>query len=39
MARNVDFLTRKLEDIKISNDVFLRNDLSNEKKILNQLKI
>ena len=37
MARNVDFLMRKLEEIKISNDVFLRNDLSNEKKILNQL--
>ena len=37
MVCNVAFLTRKLEEIKISNDVFLRNDLSNEKKFLNQL--
>ena len=37
MVCNVDFWTRKLEEIKISNDVFLRNDLSNAKKFLNQL--
>ena len=33
MACSVDFLTKKLEEIKISDDVFLGNDLSNEKKI------
>ena len=32
MACSVDFLTKKLEEIKVSDDVFLGNDLSNEKK-------
>ena len=33
MARSLDFLTKKLEEIKISDVVFLGNELSNEKKI------
>ena len=37
MVCSVDFLTKKLEEIKISDDVFLGNDLSNEKKILNKV--
>ena len=37
MACSVDFLTKKLEEIKISDDVFLGNDLSNEKKNLNKV--
>ena len=32
MACSVDFLTKKIEEIKISDDDFLGNDLSNEKK-------
>ena len=36
MACSVDFLTKKLEEIKFSDDVFLGNDLSNEKKFLNK---
>ena len=37
MACSVDFLTKKLEEIKISDDVFLGNDLSYENKFLNSL--
>ena len=37
MACSVDFLTKKLEEIKFSDDVFLGNDLSNEKKFLNKV--
>ena len=37
MACSVDFLTKKLEEIKISDDVFLGNDLSCENKFLNSL--
>ena len=33
MACSVDILTKKLEEIKIIDDIFLGNDLSNEKKI------
>ena len=31
MACNVDFLKKKLEEIKISDDIFLGNDLSYEE--------
>ena len=37
MACSVDFLTKKLEEIKISDNVFLGNDLSYENKFLNSL--
>ena len=37
MACSVDFLTKQLEEIKISDDVFLGNDLSYENKFLNSL--
>ena len=37
MACSLDFLTKKSEEIKISDDVFLVNDLSNEKKKLNKV--
>ena len=37
MACSLDFLTKKLEEIKISDVVFLGNDLSNEKKNLNKV--
>ena len=37
MACSVDFLTKKLEEVKISDDVFLGNDLSNEKNFLNKV--
>ena len=37
MACSVDFLTKKLEEIKISDDVFLGNDLSYENKFLKSL--
>ena len=37
MACSVDFLTKKLEEIKISDDIFLGNDLSYEEKILNSV--
>ena len=37
MASSLDFLTKKLEEIKISDDVFLGNDLSYENKFLNSL--
>ena len=37
MACSADFLMKKLEEIKISDDVFLGNDLPNEKKFLNKV--
>ena len=37
MACSVDFLSKKLEEIKISDDIFLGNDLSYEEKILNSV--
>ena len=37
MACIVDFLTKKLEEIKISDNVFLENELSNEKNCLNKV--
>ena len=37
MACSVDFLTKKLEEIKISDDIFLGNDLSYKEKILNSV--
>ena len=37
MACSVDFLTKKVEKIKISDDVFLENDLSKEKIFLNKV--
>ena len=36
MAYSVDSSTKKLEEIKISDDVFLGNDLSNEKTFINK---
>ena len=37
MVCSVDFLTKKLEEIKISDDVFLGNELSYEEKFINNL--
>ena len=37
MACTVDFLTKKLQEIKISDDVFLGNDLSYKGKFINNL--
>ena len=37
MACSVNFLTKKLEEIKISDDVFLGNDLYYEEKFINNL--
>ena len=37
MACSVGFLTKKLEEIKISDDVFLGNELSYEEKFINNL--
>ena len=37
MACSVDFLTKKLEEIKISDDIFLGNDLSYDEKFLNSV--
>ena len=37
MACSVDFLTKKLEEIKISEDIFLGKDLSYEEKFLNSV--
>ena len=37
MACSVDFLTKKLEEIKISDDIFLGNDLSYKEKFLNSV--
>ena len=33
MACSIDFLTKKMEEIKLNDNVFLGNDLSFEKKI------
>ena len=37
MAWSIDFLTKKLEEIKISDDISLGNDLSYEEKFLNSV--
>ena len=37
MACSVDVLTKKLEEIKIGDDVFLGNDLSYEENFINNL--
>ena len=37
MACSVDFLTKKLEEIKISDDIFFGNDLSYEEKFVNNV--
>ena len=37
MAFSVEFLTKKMEDIKITDDIFLRNDLSYEENFLNSV--
>ena len=37
MVCSIDFLTKKLEEIKISDDVFLGNELSYEEKFINNL--
>ena len=37
MACSREFLTKKLEEIKISDDIFLGNDLSYEGKFLNSV--
>ena len=33
MVCSVDILTKKIEEIKVIDDVFLGNDLSNEKNL------
>ena len=37
MAYNMDLLTKKLDKIKINEDVFLGNDLTFEQGFLNKL--
>ena len=37
MAQSIELLTEKMQDIKIGEDIFLGNDLSYEKKFLNQI--
>ena len=37
MVCSVDFLAKKLEEIKISDDIFLENDLRYEKIFLNNV--
>ena len=37
MACSLDFLTKKIEETKISDDVFLGNNLYNEKSFLNKV--
>ena len=37
MACNMDLLTKKLNKIKINEDVFLGNDLTFEQRFLNKL--
>ena len=37
MACIMNFLVKKLDKIKINDDVFLRNDLTVEEKFLNNL--
>ena len=39
MACSIELLTEKMQDIKITGDIFLGNDLTYEKKFLSQLKI
>ena len=36
-ARSVEFLTKKMEDIKITDDIFLGNNLSYEENFLNSV--
>ena len=37
MACSIEFLTRKMEEIKITDGIFLRNDLSYEENFLNSV--
>ena len=37
MACSIEFLTEKMEEIKITDDVFLGNDLSYEENFLNSV--
>ena len=37
MACCAEFLTKKMEDVKITDDIFLRNDLSYEENVLNSV--
>ena len=37
MACNMGLLTKKLDEIKINEDVFLGNDLTFEQRVLNKL--
>ena len=35
MAFSIEFLIEKVEEVKIADDIFLRNDLSYEENFLN----
>ena len=37
MACNIEFLTEKMEEVKIADDIFLGNDLSYEENFLNRV--
>ena len=37
MACSIEFLTEKMEEIKITSDIFLGNDLSYEENLLNSV--
>ena len=37
MAQSIELLAEKMQDIKMGDDIFLGNDLSHEKKFLNQV--
>ena len=37
MACSIEFLTEKMEEIKITDGIFLGNDLSYEEKFLNSV--
>ena len=37
MASSIEYLTEKMEEIKIINDIFLGNDLSYEENFLNSV--
>ena len=37
MTHSIDVLTKKLEEIKIADDIFFGKDLSFEQKILNAI--
>ena len=37
MTHSIDVLTKKLEEIKIADDIFFEKDLSFEQKILNAI--